>query len=137
MARGEGATRSIVLDSGALSALGRQEVRVTAHLEAVIARWGRVVVPAVVLVEATTADGVRDAATTLRLQRCVVVSCGEQTARRAAALRFRVGGGGLAVDAVVVATAEHFGAAVLTTDPDLGRLADDTDVRVLAIADLN
>ena len=63
------------------------------------------------------------------LQLCTVNPVTESIARRAAALRYRAGRSGIsAVDAVVAATADHAGGAVVwTSDPkDLRALAEHT-----------
>ncbi|MGH8933437.1 MAG: PIN domain-containing protein [Egibacteraceae bacterium] len=115
-----------VLDSGALSAWAERDRRVLAVLEAVRRAGGYAVVPTVVVAESTTGRPGRDATVNLRLKGCVLDSCDEGRARRAAALRYACGVPDRVsiVDAVVVASAEAVGGRVLTGDPrDLRRLA--------------
>jgi predicted nucleic acid-binding protein len=129
-----------VLDSGALSALAEAERRMVALAEATQRVGGVLLVPAVVLAEATTGVGTRDAKVNRVLKKTVIDSCDEKVARRAAALRHgaRVGRG-KAIDAIVIATAEASPRrTVITGDPkDLRTLAAHADnVRVLDYRDV-
>lgn len=114
----------LVLDSGGVSRLSRRRPD-TAALISVLRRdgWWPPLVPNVVLVEATSGRPDRDANVNRFLKTCDLMSeLPEPIARRAAALRTRAGRGS-AVDAIVVALAEPFG-AVLTGDlQDLRALA--------------
>lgn len=113
-----------MLDSGGVSRLSRRRPD-TAALITVLQRdgWWPPLVPTAVLVEATSGRSDRDANVNRFLKTCDLISeLPEPVARRAAALRARSGRGS-AVDAIVVALAEPFG-AVLTSDlPDLRALA--------------
>lgn len=114
----------LVLDSGGVSRLSRRRPD-PAALISVLQRdgWWPPIVPNVVLVEATSGRPDRDANVNRFLKTCDLISdLPEPIARRAAALRARAGRGS-AVDAIVVALAEPFG-AVLTGDlQDLRALA--------------
>lgn len=122
----------MTLDSGALTAAAAGDARVRASLTAFRRNDVEVVLPAVVLTESTTGDGPRDARINLLVKGCAVEPVTEVIARRAAALRHRVGRPELTMNAVVVATAEQVGGgALLTRDlADCTVLAADTRVRV-------
>lgn len=114
----------LVLDSGGVSRLSRRRPDAAA-LISVLQRdgWWPPLVPNVVLVEATSGRPDRDTNVNRFLKTCDLISeLPEPIARRAAALRASAGRGS-AVDAIVVALAEPFG-AVLTGDLQ--------DIRVLA-----
>lgn len=117
---------TLVLDSGGVSALaGNRSI-----VEVIIKRgqWPPLV-PAVVLAESLTGDHRRDFHVNRLLRLCTINPVTEPIARRAAALRYRTAQSSIsAVDAVVVATADHAGGAVVcTTDPkDLHALAQHT-----------
>jgi predicted nucleic acid-binding protein len=127
---------TLVLDSGAVSALATDSAR----LREIKARghWPPVV-PADVLVESLTGDHRRDFHANRLLCQCVISAVTEAVARHAAVLRYatRRGGGISALDAIVAATADHAGGAVVvTSDPkDLGELAKHTvhELRVAAV----
>jgi len=114
----------LVLDSGGVSRLARRRPD-SAAVISVLQRdgWWPPLVPTAVVVEATTGRPDRDANVNRFLKTCDLLSeLPEPIARRAAALRTRAGRGS-AVDAIVVALAEPFG-AVLTGDlQDLRALA--------------
>lgn len=118
----------LVLDSGAVTKLARRD-RQSAAIIGVLRREGLwpPVVPSVVIVESVTGRPGPDANTDRLLKTCdIVTGATEQTARRAAALRFRSKHGS-AVDALVIAIAEPAG-RVLTGDPkDLRALAANAD----------
>ncbi len=82
------------------------------------------VVPTAVLVESITGRGPRDARVNRLLQTCDVTGLDEDLARRAATLR-TFARKGSAVDAIVVATAEHKACYLVLTsdDEDLAALA--------------
>jgi len=115
---------TLVLDSGGLSML----VGNRARLEELRRRgeWPALV-PAVVLAEALTGNHRRDFHENRLLRACDIHTIDESISRSAAALRTAVGGARppSAVDAIVVAVADHVGgAAVLTGDlRDLRALA--------------
>lgn len=114
----------LVLDGGAITRLAKRN-RQNAATIAALRRQGLwpPLVPAVVLVEATTGRPGPDANTNRLLKTCdIATDLPEPTARRAAELRHRARKGS-AVDAVLVAVAEP-GGVVLTGDPD--------DLRALA-----
>ena len=119
--------KAVVLDSGAVTRLARQD-RLTAARIGSLKRRGiwPPVVPSVVLVECLTGRQRIDAVTNRFLKGCdVEEQLTEQIARNAGRLRDRTGRASeiSAVDAVVIAVAEPDG-IVLSTDPeDLGALA--------------
>jgi predicted nucleic acid-binding protein len=107
---------TIVLDSGALSALAEGDEEVREAIREALRAESSIVVPTVVIAESTTGHGVRDAKVNRIVNAVTVVELTEHIARAAASLRVRVPGSGV-VDAVVVATADQFaGAAVFTGD---------------------
>ena len=115
----------IVLDAGVVDAFARAD----RLLRARIGRLGRLsqdpfLVPATVLIEATTGHAGRDANVNRLLRACEIVVVGEALARRSAALR-HASRRGSPVDASVVATAEARGGGVVLTD-------DLDDLRALA-----
>ncbi|HEY5012921.1 MAG TPA: hypothetical protein VIK61_09475, partial [Acidimicrobiia bacterium] len=114
----------LVLDSGAVTRLSRRN-RQNAATIAVLRRGGLwpPIVPSVVVVESVTGRVGADANTNRLLKTCdIMTELSETSARRAALLRHRSKRGS-AVDAVVVAMAEH-GGCVLTGDvEDLQALA--------------
>jgi len=118
----------LVLDSGAVTKLARRD-RQSVAIIGVFRREGLwpPVVPSVVVVESVTGRAGPDANTNRLLKTCdIVTELPEQTARRAALLRFRSKHGS-AVDALVIAIAEPAG-RVLTSDPrDLRALAAHAD----------
>jgi len=118
----------LVLDSGAVTKLARRDRQSVAIID-VLRREGLwpPVVPSVVVVESVTGRPGPDANTNRLLKTCdIVTELPEQTARRAALLRFRSKHGS-AVDALVIAIAEPAG-RVLTSDPrDLRALAAHAD----------
>jgi predicted nucleic acid-binding protein len=118
------AQMSLVLDSGAVTALGRRD-RQTAARIAVLQQRGLwpPIVPTAVLVDSLTGNRVRDALANRTVGLSLVHPLNEPLARRAAQLRGRARAGS-AVDAVVVATAELLEALVITVNPDdLARLS--------------
>lgn len=109
---------TIVLDSGAVSALADDRDRLRAMREA--GMWPPVV-PCVVLTEALTGDHRRDFHTNHLLKACQVVDIDERTARDAAALRFATSRACeiAVIDAIVVAVADQMvDPVVITSDPD-------------------
>lgn len=115
---------SLVLDAGAITALGRRDRQTAARLAALRLRglWPPIV-PTAVLVDSLTGNRVRDALANRTVGLSLVHPLDEPMARRAAQLRRRARAGS-AVDAIVVATAELFEALVITGNPDdLARLS--------------
>jgi len=122
----------LVVDSGGLSRLARRD-RVAAQVLLDLRRrklWPPMV-PSVVLVESLTGSAGRDAPANHLLKSCVVAtSVSEQMARRAASLRTSACRGS-AVDALMVAFAEHSGTVLTSDSVDLRALAANAvDVRV-------
>jgi predicted nucleic acid-binding protein len=108
----------LVLDSGAVTQLAERSRRALALIVALREEglWPPTV-PAVVLVECLQGHAGRDANENRFLKTCEIADAvPESLARRAALLR-RLARRGSAVDALVVAFAEH-GGTVLTSDPD-------------------
>ena len=115
---------SLVLDSRAITALGRRDRQTAARITALRLRglWPPIV-PTAVLVDSLTGNRIRDAMANRTVGLSLVHSLDEPLARRAAQLRGRARAGS-AVDAAVVATAELFEALVVTGDlHDLARLS--------------
>jgi hypothetical protein len=115
---------SLVLDSMAVTALGRRDRQTAARLAALRLRglWPPIV-PTAVLVDSLTGNRVRDALARRTVGLSLVHPLDEPMARRAAQLRRRARAGS-AVDAIVVATAELFEALVITGNlDDLARLS--------------
>ncbi|MGH3884158.1 MAG: PIN domain-containing protein [Pseudonocardiaceae bacterium] len=115
---------SLVLDSRAITAFGRRDRQTAARITALRRRglWPPIV-PTAVLVDSLTGNRVRDGLANRTVGLSLVHPLDEPLARRAAQLRGRARAVS-AVDAIVVATAELFGAMVITGDPDgLARLS--------------
>jgi hypothetical protein len=115
---------SLVLDSGAITALGRRDRQTAARLAALRLRglWPPIV-PTAVLIDSLTGNRVRDALANRTVGLSLVYPLDEPMARRAAQLRRRARAGS-AVDAIVVAAAELFEALVITRNlDDLARLS--------------
>jgi hypothetical protein len=113
----------LVLDSGGLSSLagraGRERIRALRRR----GLWPPIV-QTVVCVESLTGQQ-RDASVNQLLAVCEIVQeLDMRTARRAAGLRYQAGRGS-AVDAIVVAVAEHCGESIVLT-------RDERDLRALA-----
>ena len=130
------AASQLILDSGAIIALARNDVSVRALLSAALRAGARVMVPAVVVAETFRGRGPRDA----RVKRTLAAADSYLATDEPAA---RTAGGLLgdarsreAIDALVVAAAIHAGGGrILTVDPgDLGKLsAGRVDVVIHAI----
>jgi predicted nucleic acid-binding protein len=142
MARSGRAARSaatpsrLILDSGAVIALARRDVRVRAYITRALEVDAAVLVPPVVVAETTRGTGPRDAPVN-RVLHAVgeVPPTTEATARVAGAL-LAAARSKATVDALVVAEAVQAGGGrVLTGDPaDLRRLATaHAEVRIEAI----
>ena len=116
----------IVLDSGALSTLADESRSLRIAFRHIVKRHAPVVVPTVVIAEATTGDHRRDANVNHALKSASLIGLDARIARSAALLRHahRRSGAGT-IDAIVVATADVVpGTRVLTSDPhDLRLLA--------------
>ncbi len=125
---------TLVLDSGAVSALAGDKARLAA-----LARRGvwPAKVPSVVLTECLTGDHRRDHASNRLLRTCTVLPVDETLARDAARLRAasRRSWHVSAVDAVVAAlAARHPDSAVVTGDPaDLLSLTEQADLPVRVV----
>ena len=115
----------VTLDSGALSALASGHVGLRADLRVLQRRGVQAMVPAPVLAECLTGNGPRDANTNRVLRRLPVLTTTQRIARRAGELRYAARLSESTVDALVVATAEQDGGAVVIT-------GDPGDVRALA-----
>jgi hypothetical protein len=119
---------SLVLDSGAVTALGRRD-RQTAARIAVLRRRGLwpPILPTAVLIDSLSGNRMRDAPANRTVGLSLVHPLEEPLARRAAQLRGRARAGS-AVEATVVATAELLEALVITGNPDvLVRLSQRAD----------
>ena len=115
---------SLVLDSGAVTALGRRDRQTAARIVALRQRgmWPPIL-PTAVLVDSLTGSRVRDALVNRTVGLSAIYPLDEPLSRRAAQLRGRARAGS-AVDAVVVATAELLEALVITVNTDdLARLS--------------
>lgn len=116
----------LILDSGAVIALSRNDVRARAALAAALEVGAEVSIPAVVVAE--TVRGRADDAPVNRIVKAVgEVDLVDEAVGRVAGGLLGDTGSSSTVDAIVVATAvEARGAIVLTGDPDdLGALAAD------------
>lgn len=116
----------IVLDSGAVTAFASANRLVRERMLRLARRSGEpFLVPATVVIEATTGSGTRDANVNRFLRGCEVIVLTEALARRSAALRYACRRGS-PTDASVVATAEmRGGGVVLSADlKDLQPLAE-------------
>lgn len=109
---------SLVLDSRAITALGRRDRQTAARITALRRRglWPPIV-PSAVLVDSLTGNRVRDALAHRTVRLSLVHPLDEPLARRAAQLRRRARAVS-AADAIVVATAELFEALVVTGERD-------------------
>ncbi len=115
---------SLVLDSGAVTALGRRDRQTAARIAALRERglWPPIL-PTTVLIDSLTGNRVRDVLANRTVQMSLIHPLEEPLARRAAQLRGRARAGS-AVEASVVATAELFEVRVITANPhDLARLS--------------
>ena len=126
---------TVVFDAGALSALASDQDRLGE-----LRRRGHwpPIVPAAVLIETLTGDHRRDFHTNRLLRACELRDDTELVCRHAAVLRHAARREGVsAVDALVVAWADHAGGAiVLTSDPkDLQALAANT-IHPVAVASI-
>lgn len=116
----------LILDSGAVIALSRNDVRARAALIAALEADAEVSIPAVVVAE--TVRGRAEDAPVNRIVRAVgEVDLADEAVGRVAGGLLGDTGSSSTVDAIVVATAvSSRGAVVLTGDPDdLGALAAD------------
>ncbi len=107
---------SLVLDSRAITVLGRRDRQTAARITALRLRglWPPIV-PTAVLVDSLTGNRIRDALVNRTVGLSLVYPLEEGLARRAAQLRGRARAGST-VDAIVVATAELFETLVVTGD---------------------
>jgi rRNA-processing protein FCF1 len=111
----------IVLDSNALTRWVDRHRGTMALMESVLRNDGTVFVPTVCLVESLTGSQ-RDAATHHRLRAAQTVDLDRGLARASATVRAAVDHDDV-VDPVVVATAASLDAMIVSSDPDLPRLA--------------
>lgn len=135
----DGTTRTVVLDTEAVSALARLQRGMAERLEAARRNDQRVVIPSVVLAEVMV-GGATDAAVWHVVRRCPIVDVDVRIAARAGGLRERAGAGrrkkrDLTMDALVASVAVAVEpAAVLTADSaDFEMLLDGYDAKVLAV----
>jgi predicted nucleic acid-binding protein len=114
----EAPQEQLILDSGVVIALSRNDHRARAYLEQAIEDRMRLRVPAVVVAETVRGRGPRDALVNRVLASVEdIVPATEQTARIAGGLLGKARSGAT-VDSLVVATAiEQRGDVILTTDP--------------------
>lgn len=123
----------VTLDTGALIAIERGDVRMRERLRAMHARGELATIPAAVICEAWR-DSSRQVELARLIERSDVENVGAALAKRGGELLSRTGTAD-AVDAIVACSAARRGDVVLTSDPDdLQRLADDLGtIRVQAI----
>jgi predicted nucleic acid-binding protein len=132
-------SRFITLDTGALIAIERRKRRGILLLDLVKHRLARLLVPVPVVVEWWRArtdarEWILDAVSVEPLSVDVARAAGEALAK----VRTRSREGSLAIDAIVVAFAAHYGGIVYTSDvDDLERIqrAHFPSVRVLGVGD--
>ena len=126
-------TPPLILDSGAVIALSRNDARVRMFLERALQVGSQVLVPVAVVAETTRGSGPRDAPVN-RVLRAVGIPPSTQTTGRIAGTLLGRAGSTDTIDALVVAEAVAAGGGrVLTGDPDdLMRLAP-AGVRVHAV----
>jgi hypothetical protein len=128
----------LILDAGALIGLGKGSAKLVALADELQRAGYRLIVPAVVLVEALTGRPTDALLNRIILQAADVPAADEMRCRRAARLRAVVSEAS-AVDALVVAEAEAsppgLQPIVLSFDPHLSRLAARAD-REIAVPDL-
>jgi len=117
--------RRLILDSGAVIALGRQDLRARAMLAAAWEAGAQVVIPSVVLAE-TLRGSPRDAPVNQVISTVGEVAGADAAVGRLAGPLLGKTRSGTTVDAVIVASAVALGGGVLLTgDPgDLRPLAD-------------
>lgn len=115
----------LILDSGAVIALARQEPRARAALAAAVRAGAEVEVPPEVVAETVRGDGPRDAPVNRVIRAVGEVPASEEAHARLAGRLLAKARSNATVDAMVVAHAiRSGGGVVLTGDPDdLGRLA--------------
>jgi len=115
----------VILDSGAISALAKENARVRTALTHAINAGAEIAVPTVVIAESTTGDHRRDAATNRVLRLATPIDLDVTLARRAASLRHAVRARRSGtIDAILVATADAVDGTVIFT-------ADGRDVQGL------
>jgi predicted nucleic acid-binding protein len=119
------AQHRLVLDAGAVIALGRNDPRARAALIAAGEIGAQVSIPAVVVAETVRSSGPRDASVNRVLRSVGDITPSDEAGARLAGRLLGIAGSNSTVDALIVAAAvEHGGAVILTGDPDdLGRLA--------------
>lgn len=120
------AAPALILDSGAVLALARADVRARSFVQRARELGADVVIPVVVVGETTRGSGPRDAALNRVLKAVGAIPAASEVTGRLAGTLLAAAGSDQTVDAFVVAEAVlRQGAQVLTGDPDdLGRLAE-------------
>jgi predicted nucleic acid-binding protein len=123
--RAPAAPQRLILDSGAVIALSRNDQRARAVLTAAREAGVEVTVPSVVVAE-TVRGSAADAAVNRVLKAVGEVDVADEATGRIAGGLLGAAGSAATIDAVVVATAVQVaGGVILTGDPtDLGPLAD-------------
>ena len=130
------AASQLILDSGAIIALARNDVSVRSLLSAALRAGARVMVPAVVVAETFRGRGPRDARVNRTLAAADSYLATDEPAARTAGGLLGDARSSEAIDALVVAAAIHAGGGrILTAGPaDLGKLsAGRVDVVIHAI----
>jgi predicted nucleic acid-binding protein len=123
---------SLILDSGALIALERQDREATARLKTARADGIRVATSPVAIAQAWRGSGVRNARLAVLLRGTAVPTIDRVVGRSAGELLGRARGHDVADALVVLVAAE--GDAIMTSDPDdIRRLVDATGLRVRII----
>jgi hypothetical protein len=109
---------NLVLDTGAVTTLGRRNRQTAARIAALRRRglWPPIL-PASVLIESLTGNRVRDTLASRTVELSMVYPLEEPLVRRAAQLR-GLARAGSAVEATVVATAEQLEALVISCTSD-------------------
>jgi hypothetical protein len=119
------ASNRIIFDSGAVSALAKQEEAIRVAARKALTRGMNLIIPTVVVAESTTMGNPRDAAVNRALKLGIFADCDSVTARAAAALRLGFGRRAGTIDAIIVATADRVPGSVILTG-DVG------DIKLLA-----
>lgn len=130
------AAARLILDSGAIIALARNDGKVRALVSAAVRAGARVMVPAVVVAETFRGRGPRDARVNRALTAADSYLSTDDSAARTAGSLLGTARSSETLDALVVAAAIHAGGGrIITTDPrDLKRLsAGRTDVVIHAV----
>ncbi len=122
---------SVTLDTGALIALDRGDLRLLALLDRISRRQGRVLIPAGVVAQAWRGPKQARLARLLRAPEVEVIALDEPSARTVGVLLGKTGTSDT-VDAHVVVVARRSGTPVITSDPDdLRQLDNRLDIHVV------